>query len=396
MAEIFHGFELLLLKKFDKHPEQWRDLKQKLANKESDDQSYTYVDLLMMGNIPQSMWFLSVALHNRPKYLLQLILQDLEREKLGNVRRPGETLLKTYLNTYNFTEFHLDSIFKYGEDNTLPKEIFKCPNVKLLSLKYNCLDKLPVDIGRMKNLRFLALTNNKLQVQSIPYSLTFCRKLKTLMLDNNLLDALPGFLLKMPAIRTVHRHGNHNYFKSTFMWYHTDVGYRIIPSEGAHSESERNPRSLQFWAAKTVIGMKIDFFEDPSISVILQEYLSEIYHQFKVCHYCNSASFRYQPGYKVITFKNPYLGNTCVPFQHWACTISCAVALEVPARQEQIAAAARLDNLYEEYIDECQTMFHDVHARQRGLCGCICTSPPPTIRSPPSTTNHSNRTCAVS
>lgn len=49
MAEIFHGFELLLLKKFDKHPEQWRDLKQKLANKESDDQSYTYVDLLMMG-----------------------------------------------------------------------------------------------------------------------------------------------------------------------------------------------------------------------------------------------------------------------------------------------------------------------------------------------------------
>lgn len=175
-------------------------------------------------------------------------------------------------------------------------QIFKCPNVKLLSLKYNCLDKLPVDIGRMKNLRFLALTNNKLQVQSIPYSLTFCRKLKTLMLDNNLLDALPGFLLKMPAIRTVHRHGNHNYFKSTFMWYHTDVGYRIIPSEGAHSESERNPRSLQFWAAKTVIGMKIDFFEDPSISVILQEYLSEIYHQFKVCHYCNSASFRYQPG----------------------------------------------------------------------------------------------------
>ncbi|XP_062598260.1 uncharacterized protein LOC134259680, partial [Saccostrea cucullata] len=123
MAEIFHGLELLLLKKFDNNPEQWRELKQKLANKDNDDQEcYTYIDLLMMGNIPQSMWFLSVALHNRPKYLLQLILQDLDREKLGNIRRPGETLLKTYLNTYNFTEFHLDSIFKYGEDNTLPKE----------------------------------------------------------------------------------------------------------------------------------------------------------------------------------------------------------------------------------------------------------------------------------
>lgn len=204
------------------------------------------------------------------------------------------------MNILNLYRNILNIHFRYIAISLIFLQIFKCPNVKLLSLKYNCLDKLPVDIGRMKNLRFLALTNNKLQVQSIPYSLTFCRKLKTLMLDNNLLDALPGFLLKMPAIRTVHRHGNHNYFKSTFMWYHTDVGYRIIPSEGAHSESERNPSSLQFWAAKTVIGMKIDFFEDPSISVILQEYLSEIYHQFKVCHYCNSASFRYQPGKLII------------------------------------------------------------------------------------------------
>lgn len=47
--------------------------------------------------------------------------------------------------------------------------------------------------------------------------------------DNNLLDALPGFLLSLPALETVHRHGNHNYFKSTFMWYHTDVNLRIIP-----------------------------------------------------------------------------------------------------------------------------------------------------------------------
>jgi hypothetical protein len=51
MAEIFHGFELLLLKKFDKHPDQWRDLKQKLSNKSNDDlqESYSYVDLLMLG-----------------------------------------------------------------------------------------------------------------------------------------------------------------------------------------------------------------------------------------------------------------------------------------------------------------------------------------------------------
>ena len=112
------------------------------------------------------------------------------------------------------------------------RQLFLCPNVRLLSLKYNSLDQLPSDVGRMQKLEYLALTNNKLQVRSIPHTLIFCRSLHTLLLDNNLLDALPGFLLQMPSIRTVHRHGNHNYFKSTFMWYHTDVYYRIIPVVG--------------------------------------------------------------------------------------------------------------------------------------------------------------------
>ena len=59
----------------------------------------------------------------------------------------------------------------------------------------------------------------------------------------------------------------------------------------------------------------------------------------------------------MITFKNPYLGNTCVPFQHWACSKECAKALEVPARQEQITKARELDNKYEKYIQECQSFF---------------------------------------
>lgn len=31
-----------------------------------------------------------------------------------------------------------------------------------------------------------------------------------------------------------------------------------------------------------------------------------------------------EAGYKVFTFRNPYLGNTCVPFLHWACDYECA------------------------------------------------------------------------
>ena len=55
----------------------------------------------------------------------------------------------------------------------------------------------------------------------------------------------------------------------------------------------------------------------------------------------------------MITFKNPYLGNTCVPFQHWACSYRCATDIEVPAREEQIAAARELDRQYDAYIREC-------------------------------------------
>ena len=158
------------------------------------------------------------------------------------------------------------------------------------------MDHLPADIGRMKKLEYLALTNNKLQVNAIPYTLTFCTKLKTILLDNNLLDALPGFLLSMPSIETVYRHGNHNYFKATFMWYHTDVNYRIIPVGGFGVATSKVPASLQFWAAKSVIGLKIDFYNNSSIADILKNYLSDLYSKFYLCHHCDQAILRHLPG----------------------------------------------------------------------------------------------------
>lgn len=62
-------------------------------------------------------------------------------------------------------------------------------------------------------------------------------------------------------------------------------------------------------------------------------------------------------GFKVITFKNPYLGNTCVPFQHWACSIACATAIEIPARKEQITAASALDKEYDKYVSHCNNQY---------------------------------------
>lgn len=71
-------------------------------------------------------------------------------------------------------------------------------------------------------------------------------------------------------------------------------------------------------------------------------------------------------GYRVFTFKNPYLGNTCVPFQHWACSRSCAEAIEIPAHQEQMRAAERMDEEYDNYIREIQN--EEISLPNRSFC----------------------------
>ena len=101
----------------------------------------------------------------------------------------------------------------------------------------------------------------------------------------------------------MHRHGNHNYFKSTFMWYHTDVEYRIIPVSGTNLPSSCMPRSLQFWAARSIIGAKIDFYKDADIAYVLKDYISDIYPLFRVCHYCSAAYLQDRMGNYYSTLK---------------------------------------------------------------------------------------------
>ncbi|WAR19521.1 LRC8A-like protein, partial [Mya arenaria] len=291
MCNVFNGYELLLFKRFNEKPEEWLEWKNKLKEREEKGDTASF-------DIPQELWYLYVALHQRPRYLMQLI--------------------------------------------------FKCANIRYLSLKYNCLYDIPPDIGFLQKLEYLALTNNRLHVQSIPYTLTFCRNLRTLLLDNNLLDALPGFLLQMQSLETVHRHGNHNYFKSTFMWYHTDIYCRIMEMNGTGVMSTKRPMSLSFWAAKALVGSKKNFFTDENVAPVLKDYLCGVYDMFN----------------------NPYLGNTCVPFQHWVCSVKCAQALEVPARLEQIAKAHKLDTQYERYVLNCQKEFFKCR-HKHPLLACV-------------------------
>ena len=73
---------------------------------------------------------------------------------------------------------------------------------------------------------------------------------------------------------------------------------------------------------------------------------------FQLCSNCSNPRPQSAPSYKVFTFKNPYLGNTCVPFQHWACSLLCAREVEIPARREQLSQAREQDRQYERYVRE--------------------------------------------
>nr|CAD7443063.1 unnamed protein product [Timema bartmani] len=417
--ETFHCYEFLLMKKFQEDTVLWEELKTEswvnlrtflgsfqdiilkcnsnTENSECNDQVSRY------KRISADLWFLAVALEKSPHRLLKFLRHELELEWGQGVRVPGQTVLSRYLAHYNFVEMHLDSVFKYGEVATLPPELFKCRNVRILSLKYNNLEWIPPDVGRMSALERLSLTNNRLQNQSIPFTLTFCRRLTELYLDNNLLDALPGFLLAMPQLCTVHRHGNHNYFKATFMWYHTDVNERVLRVCGVAQkgkqqlQASKHPDTLVLLAARAVMASKCDFFQPDLLPVTVQDYIAQVYPSFNVCGNCPTVTplaapaadepqlrgevwckggilMRLSggrcPGYKVYTFKNPYLGNTCVPFQHWACSLACAKQIEVPAHMEQMRAAERMDREYNHYIQEFQ-----VEPRpplpSRGLCTLV-------------------------
>lgn len=75
---------------------------------------------------------------------------------------------------------------------------------------------------------------------------------------------------------------------------------------------------------------------------------------FYYLHLYKNFFLKFILGYKVYTFKNPYLGNTCVPFQHWACSRKCAEDIEVPAREEQLLTAQEQDREYYQRVQEAQ------------------------------------------
>jgi len=366
---ILHCYEYLLMQTLDDDEGLWSKLCERFGycdqcEMEGDTRSPKHThpphtkDPFSINSIHPDLWFLAITLKESKDKLIHFIRSELPKRKDEIVTFPGPkslhsaSFLSSYLSAFNFVEMYLDSIFRFGDVSVLPKELFKCANVKTLSLRNNFLDFVPPDIGRLSKLERLFLTNNKLQNKSIPFTIAFCQNLTELYIDNNLLDALPGIFLRVYSLERVHRHGNHNYFKATFMWYHTDVNDRILECPGLPETILTSPLRLQHLAANSVIQSRVNFYKCSTIPARIKDYISVLCEGLELCSNCSSPRPQSASSFKVFTFKNPYLGNTCVPFQHWTCSLECAREVEIPARREQLCQAQLQDREYERYVRE--------------------------------------------
>lgn len=90
----------------------------------------------------------------------------------------------------------------------LPPEIGELRNLKVLNLIFNesLEEKIPIEIYRLKNLKQLLLTNNRLR--NLPRGISALKKLKILRLDNNNLRCLPTDIVKLYNLEELRLGGN--------------------------------------------------------------------------------------------------------------------------------------------------------------------------------------------
>jgi len=386
---VLHCYEFKLMLRLDQDQDLWTKLcdrfghcdecqtqssKEASCSTSSNQHSseiHTHTEMFRGITMNPDLWFLAVTIEKSKDKLIHFIRSEMPRRitrpenvPAFMVPRAEQTFLSAFLNTFNFVELRLDSILEYGVD--LSSCIYQCKNVKILSLKNNFLQRISPEIGNLIGLEKLYLTHNQLQIKSIPYTLTFCRNLKEAFFDNNLFNALPSLLLRIRSLQRVHRHGNHNYFKDTFMFYHTDINDRIL-EVSANNAPVVKMKSLQEIAGESVLRSRQNYY-NASVPTRLKQFLTQLTVDIELCDHCSTVLFLPDTHFKVFTFKNPYLGNTCVPFQHTACSLHCAQAIEVPARIEQLMSARQQDSEYQEYIRESKERQNSVGALSDSFC----------------------------
>jgi Leucine-rich repeat (LRR) protein len=79
----------------------------------------------------------------------------------------------------------------FNEIATLPQEIGKIMNLRVLNLRHNRLKSLPGQIGYLKNLQEMDLSQNKLFIYGFPVQVLQCKTLVKLNVADNQLEELP-------------------------------------------------------------------------------------------------------------------------------------------------------------------------------------------------------------
>ena len=184
---VLHCYEFLLMRTLDDDDGLWQKLCERFGHcdqclLEGGRHSHKHTkDPFSINSIHPDLWFLAITLKESKDKLIHFIRSELPKRKDELFTLPGAktihaaSFLSSYLNSFNFVEMYLDSIFKFGDVSVLPKELFRCSNIRTLSLRNNFLDTIPPDIGRLSKLERLFLTNNKLQNKSIPFTIAFCQ-----------------------------------------------------------------------------------------------------------------------------------------------------------------------------------------------------------------------------
>lgn len=253
-----------------------------------------------------------------------------------------------YIHEYNFVEIHLDYL---NLKTKIPEQIFQCRNLRILSLNGNGLRTLSPNIGRLKKLQVLQLTDNYLETKSLPYSLTFCRNLHTLYLDNNKMIVLPGFLLEMKNLQTIRRLSTK--FTLREVWITTKY-YRIEEIKKLSQEIlvDAVP-SLVKLAAGNIIVSKLDYFSIDGLSTTLQNVISKYYNDFFICENCtqpSSGTASKSCRYEVNTYRYGHLGNYWTTFVHKACSRSCAEHLDEYSYSIEKRTEIEVSRKYYNYI----------------------------------------------
>ena len=194
---VLHCYEFLLMRTLDEDENLWMKLCEKFGHcdqcelegctprsprhSHKTSGSVPSKDPFSINSIHPDMWFLAITLKESKDKLIHFIRSELPKRKddvqLIGSQKPihNVSFLSSYLSAFNFVEMNLDNVFRFGDVTYLPKEIFRCINLKTLSLRHNFLDSVPPDIGRLWKLERLFLTNNKLQNKSIPFTIAFCK-----------------------------------------------------------------------------------------------------------------------------------------------------------------------------------------------------------------------------